>query len=155
MILSIIYWVSLLAAGSIASPCKVQSGNLTTSTGEGSKAALHRDGHSSTTTNNDQKLGIQANPELNLVSPSTNASNAISSSAASGSSGNSGTSDTSGTLTPASGSCPQGFLNTVFNTNAGQSSGFPGTTWRTLTEYGINDWSMLRLPSSKGLLAFH
>ena len=155
--LSLFYASLLLAAGSNASPCKLQSGNWTSSSTTGSKAALHRDGHGSAAVNQNQKLGAQANSGLNLVQPSpsqssTSPSNAgpstapsdsSGSSGGSGGSGTSGTSDISGSLTPASGSCPQGFLNTVFNTNAGQSSGFPGATWKTLTSYGINEWSTL------------
>lgn len=171
MILSIVYVLFSLAAGSIASPCKLNSGNWTSSSTTGAQAAPHRDGHGSAAVNVDEKIGLQANAGLNLVSPSslessspssTMASNAGPSLAASGSSGSSsgsgspgsstsggssssGTSDTSASLTPASGSCPQGFLNTVFNTNAGQSPGFPSATWDTLTKYGMNDWSKSRL----------
>ncbi|MCJ1457771.1 hypothetical protein MMC28_008140 [Mycoblastus sanguinarius] len=37
--------------------------------------------------------------------------------------------------------CKAGFLNAVFNTGAPKNAGWPGTTWSTLTQYGINDWS--------------
>lgn len=167
--LSLVYASLLLAAGSNASPCKMHSGNWTSSSTTVAKAALHRDGHGSAAVNQNQKLGTQANAGLNLPLPysqespapsSTSANNAGPSVAASGSSGpssgsdTSGTSDTSASLTPASGSCPQGFLNTVFNTNAGQSSGFPTATWNTLTEYGINNWSALTLAAPKDLPAY-
>ena len=133
MIPSIFYLVSLLAAGSNASPCKLSSRNSSLTE---SKAALH------------------ANAGLNLVSPSSsagasNAGPSTGSSNSAGSSGTSGTSLTSGSITPASGSCPPGFLNTVFNTNAGQSPGFPSTTWDSLTKHGIDNWSMLRLAAPK------
>ena len=153
MILSLFCVSLLLAAGSNASPCKLQSGNWTSSSTTGAKAALNRDGHGSVAIN---QLGIQANSQESALPSSTSASNpgpSLTASDSSGSSGGSGrstsggsgTSDTSGSLTPASGSCPQGFLNTVFNTNAGQSSGFPSATWNALTEYGIDSWSMLTL----------
>ena len=151
MVLSIVCLIFLLAAGSDASPCKARSVNGTHSLNgtlsftPGLKAALHQ-------------AGGGTNAGLNLVSPSsspgTSASNAGPSTApstppssSSGSSNNSstsggpGTSVVSGSITPASGSCPQGFLNTVFNTNAGQSPGFPSTTWNTLTQHGISNWS--------------
>ncbi|CAF9942966.1 MAG: hypothetical protein ALECFALPRED_010294 [Alectoria fallacina] len=178
MMLSLFYVFLLLAAGSNASPCRLrsgnstsssataakaalhpngnlQSGNWTSSSTTGAKAAPHRDGHGSAAVIQNQKLGTQANAGLDLPLPysqespspsSTSASVATPSVAASGSSGSSSgsgsstTSDISGSLTPASGSCPQGFLNTVFNTNAGQSSGFPSATWTTLTDYGIDSW---------------
>lgn len=153
MILSLFCASLLLAAGSNASPCKLQSGNWTSSSTTGAKAALNRDGHGSAAIN---QLGIQAKSQESALPSSTSASNPGPSLTASGSSGSSGgsgsstsggsgTSDISGSLTPASGSCPQGFLNTVFNTNAGQSSGFPSATWNALTEYGIDSWSMLTL----------
>ena len=44
-------------------------------------------------------------------------------------------------LAPAGGSCPQGFVNTVFNTGAPKSSGWPSTTWSSLASNGVNDWS--------------
>ncbi len=179
MMLSLFYAFLLLAAGSNASPCKLQSGNWTSSSPVGAKAALNRDGHGNAAVNQNQKLGAQANAGLILPlqysqdspSPSsTSASNAgpsiaasgssgsssgsgssgSSTSGGSGSSGTSGTSDISASLTPASGSCPQGFLNAVFNTNAGQSSGFPGATWNTLKEYGIDSWSTSTLAVPKG-----
>lgn len=140
MILSIFYLVFLVAAGSNASPCKLPSGNGTSSSTTGGKAALH-----------------PANPGLNLYSPSrpssTTASNPGPSNpplgSTSGGSGTSGTSSNSSSLNPARGSCPQGFLNTVFNTNAGQSPGFPGTTWDTLTKHGIKEWCTFKLPGQK------
>lgn len=141
MILSIFYLVLLVAAGSNASPCKLPSGNGTSSSATGGKAALR-----------------PANAGLNLYSPpsrpsSTSASSPGPSNPPSGStSGTSGTSVNSSSLTQASGSCPQGFLNTVFNTNAGQSPGFPGTTWDTLTKHGIKEWSTFRLPGLKSRL---
>ena len=168
MMLSLFYVFLLLAAGSNASPCKLHSGNWTSSSSMGATAALHRDGHGNAAVNQNQKLGAQANAGLILplqysqesLSPSsTSASNAgpsiaasgsSGSSSGSGSSGTSGTSDISASLTPASGSCPQGFLNAVFNTNAGQSSGFPGATWNTLKEYGIDSWSTSTLAALKG-----
>ena len=169
MMLSLFYVSLLLAAGSNASPCNLRSGNWTSSSTTGAKAALHRDGHGSAAVNQVQKLGTQANAGLSLPLPysqeslspsSTSASIAGPSIAASGSSGSSsgssssgsstsGTSDISASLTPASGSCPQGFLNTVFNTNAGQSSGFPSATWSSLTTYGIDSWSALMLADPK------
>ncbi|KAF6226300.1 hypothetical protein HO133_009166 [Letharia lupina] len=159
MMLSLVYASLLLAAGSNASPCKLHSGNWTSSSTTVAKAALHRDGHGSAAVNQNQKLGTQANAGLNLPLPYSQESPAPSSTSANnagpsvaGSSDTSGTSDTSASLTPASGSCPQGFLNTVFNTNAGQSSGFPTATWNTLTEYGINNWSALRLQLQKTFL---
>ena len=155
MILSIFYLLFLLAAGSSASPCKLNSGNGTSSPTPGEKAAPQRDGHGSAALNSNQKLAPQSNAGLNLVlpsndstnnaGPSTGQSTPASTSSGSGSSGTSGTSAISGPLTPASGSCPPGFLNTVFNTNAGQSSGFPSTTWDTLTKHGISDWSTFSL----------
>lgn len=187
MMLSLFYAFLLLAAGSNASPCRLQSGNSTSSSSTAAKAALHpngnlqsgnwtsssttgakaaphRDGHGSAAVIQNQKLGTQANAGLDLPLPysqessspsSTSASVATPSVAASGSSGSSSgsgsstTSDISGSLTPASGSCPQGFLNTVFNTNAGQSSGFPSATWTTLTDYGIDSWSTSTLAAPK------
>ena len=128
MVSSIVYLLFLLAAGSDASPCKARSINGTSSLNgtslitPGSKAALHRDGGGT-------------NAGLNLVSPSSSNSST---------SGGQGTSVISGSITPASGSCPQGFLNTVFNTNAGQSPGFPSTTWNTLTQHGMDNWSTFR-----------
>lgn len=161
MMLSLVYASLLLAAGSNASPCKLHSGNWTSSSTTVAKAALHRDGHGSAAVNQNQKLGTQANAGLNLPLPYSQESPAPSSTSASnagpsvaGSSDTSGTSDTSASLTPASGNCPQGFLNTVFNTNAGQSSGFPTATWNTLTEYGINNWSALTLAAPKDLPAY-
>lgn len=156
MMLSLFYASLLLAAGSNASPCKLHSGNWTSSSTTGSKASLNRDGHGSAAVNAGLNLPLQYSQQSSSPS-SSSASNPGPSNAAtdssgsssgsgsstsggSGSSGTSGTSEVSGSLTPASGSCPQGFLNTVFNTNAGQSSGFPSATWKTLTEYGINDW---------------
>ena len=153
--LSLFYASLLLAAGSNASPCKMQSGNWTSSSTTGVKGAA---------VNINQKLGTQANAGLNLPlaysqessSPSSttasNASPSVSapdSSGSSSASGGSGTSDTSTSLTPASGSCPQGFLNAVFNTNAGQSSGFPSATWNSLQNYGIDNWSTFTLTTSK------
>lgn len=168
MVPSLFYAFLVFAAGSNASPCKLQSGNWTSSSTTGAKAAPHRDGHGSAAINQNQKLGIQANAGLNLplqysqestLPSSTSASVAAPSVAASDSSGSSsgsgsstsGTSDTSASLTPASGSCPPGFLNTVFNTNAGQSSGFPSATWNSLKDYGINNWSTLALAAPKNI----
>lgn len=141
MILPLFYASLLFAAGSNASPCTLRSGNWTSSTTTGAKAAANRDGHGSAAVAG-LVLPLAYSQESSSPS-STSASIAASSVAASGSSGSSGgsgTSDVSGSLTPASGSCPQGFLNTVFNTNAGQSSGFPSATWTTLTDYGIDNW---------------
>lgn len=164
MMLSLFYASLLLAAGSNASPCKLHSGNWTSSSATSAKAAPHRDGQGSAAVNQNEKLGTQANAGLNLPLPysqesstpqSTTPSVSTPSVAASGSSGSSsgsgssGTSDISASLTPASGSCPQGFLNTVFNTNAGQSSGFPSATWTTLTQHGIDNWSMSILTAPK------
>ena len=177
MMPSLFYAFLVFAAGSNASPCKLQSGNWSSSATTGAKAALHRDGHGSAAVNQNQKLGIQANAGLDLPLPysqdssapsSTSASNAgpsvaasdssgsssgsgSSTSRGSGSAGTSGTSDTSASLTPASGSCPPGFLNTVFNTNAGQSSGFPSATWNSLKDYGIENWSTSALAAPKDI----
>ena len=154
MKLSIFYLGFLLAAGSNASPCKLNSGNGTSSPTTGEKAAPQRDGHGSAALNSNQKLAPQSNAGLNLVLPSNNSTNNAgpSTPASSGNSGTSGTSAISGPLTPASGSCPPGFLNTVFNTNAGQSPGFPSTTWDTLTKHGISDWSTFSLASLRSRL---
>ena len=168
MMLSIFYLLLLLAAGSNTSPCKPSSGKGALSSGTGGTNTTHRDGQGSGAAYANQKLGLQGNASLNLVSPSSQASappsnnSAINtgshnptsgSSGSSGSSGGgSGTSDTSGSLTPASGTCPQGFLNAVFNTNAGQASGFPSTTWDSLTKHGINNWSMYNLAGLKSHL---
>lgn len=158
MILSIFYLGFLLAAGSNASPCKLNSGNGTSSPTPGEKAAPQRDGHGSAALNSNQKLAPQSNAGLNLVLPSNNSANNAGPSTPAltpsgfGTSGTSGTSPISGPLTPASGSCPPGFLNTVFNTNAGQSPGFPSTTWDTLTKHGISDWSTFSLASLRSRL---
>ena len=164
--LSLFYVSLLLAAGSNASPCRLQSGNSSSSLTTGG------DGQGSAATDQDQnqKLHIlplpysQGSQTSSITSasspgPSLAASGASGSSGSSGSSGNSGnsgnsgTSVTSGSLTPASGSCPPGFLNTVFNTNAGQSAGFPSTTWKSLTENGIDNWSALTLAAQKTFCA--
>ena len=138
MILSLFCASLLYAAGSNASPCLPRSGNSTSSTvTEGSKIALHP--------------GSAAG--LSLVS--TSGASGSNTTAASSNSGTSGTSITSGNLTPASGSCPSGFLNVVFNTNAGQAAGFPGTTWRTLTSYGMDNWSASTLAVQKNLLPIY
>ena len=137
MILSLFCAFLLYAAGSNASPCLPRSGNLTSSTlTKGSKIAPHP--------------GSAAG--LSLVSTS-GASGSIPTAASN--SGTSGTSLTSGNLTPASGSCPSGFLNVVFNTNAGQAAGFPGTTWSTLTSYGMDNWSASTLAVQKNLLPIY
>ena len=134
MILSLFCASLLYAAGSNASPCLPRSGNLTSS--KGSKIAL--------------QPGSAAG--LSLVSTS-GASGSIPTAAPN--SGTSGTSITSGNVTPASGSCPPGFLNVVFNTNAGQAAGFPGTTWSTLTSYGMDNWSASTLAVQKNLLPIY
>ena len=160
MMLSIFYLLLLLAAGSKASPCKPGSGNGTSSSGTGGTKTIYRDGQGSGAANGNQKLGLQGKAGLNLVPSSSQASVPWSNNSAtsgpsesSGSSGSgSGTSDTTGSLTPTSGTCPQGFLNTVFNTNAGQASGFPSTTWDTLTKHGINNWSVYNLAGLKSHL---
>ena len=134
MLLSLFYVSLFFAAGSNASPCTPKTGNWTSSISTtGSKLALHRDGHGSAA-------------GLSLVSTSGGSG---SNNTAASSSGTSGTSITSGHLTSASGSCPTGFLNVVFNTNAGQAAGFPSTTWSTLTSYGINNWSASTLAVQK------
>ena len=160
MMLSIFHLLLLLAAGSKASPCKPSSGNGTSSSGTGGTDTIHQDGQGSGAANGNQKLGLQGKAGLNLVSSSSQSSVPWSNNSAtsgpsesSGSSGSgSGPSDTSGSLNPASGTCPQGFLNTVFNTNAGQASGFPSTTWDTLTKHGINNWSVYNLAGLKSHL---
>ena len=170
MMLSIFYLLLLLAAGSRASPCKPSSGNGTSSSGTGRTDTIHRNGQGSGAANGNQKLGLQGKAGLNLTSSSSQASappsnnsaiNAGSNNPTSGSSGSSssfgsgsGTSEISGSLTPASGTCPQGFLNTVFNTNAGQASGFPSTTWDTLTKHGISNWSVYNLAGLKSHFMF-
>ena len=134
MFLSLFCASLLFAAGSNASPCIPKTGNWTSSISTtGSKLALHRDGHGSAA-------------GLSLVSTSGGSG---SNNTAASSSGTSGTSITSGHLTSASGSCPTGFLNVVFNTNAGQAAGFPSTTWNTLTSYGISNWSASTLAVQK------
>lgn len=152
MMLSLFSASLLLAAGSNASPCKLHSGNWTSSSAAGPKSAA---------VIQNQKLGTQANAGLNLPLQYSQGSSSTSSPGSSGSSGGSGgstsggsgTSDTSASLSPASGSCPQGFLNTVFNTNAGQGSGFPSTAWTTLTGHGMNNWSTLIFAAPENL--FH
>lgn len=153
MMLSIVYLLLLFTAHSKAFPCKPSSGNGTSSSRTGGINAIHRDGRGSGAANGNQKLGLQGNAGSNLVPSSSQASalpsnnsaiHAGSCNATSGSSGSSGT--------PASGTCPQGFLNTVFNTGASQASGFPSTTWDTLTKYGINNWSMFNLTGPKSHL---
>ena len=129
MFLSLFCASLLFAAGSNASPCTPRNGNLTSSISTtGSKLALHRDGH-----------GSAAGLSLVKTSGGSGSNSTVASSP--GTNGTSGTSITSGSLTSASGSCPTGFLNVVFNTNAGQAAGFPSTTWSTLTSYGISNWS--------------
>lgn len=160
MMPSLFYTFLLLAAGSNASPCKLHSGNWTSSSTTGAKAALHRDGHGSAAVNLNlplqysQESALPSSTSASVATPSVAPSDSSSSSGGSGGSGSadtSGTSDTSASLTPASGSCPPGFLNTVFNTNAGQSSGFPSATWNALKEYGIEDWSTLALSASENI----
>ena len=146
MFLSLFCASLLFAAGSNASPCTPRTGNLTSSISTtGLKLALHRDGH-----------GSAAGLSLVKSSGGSGSNNTVASSSGtsgtsgiSGTPGTSGTSITSGNLTSASGSCPTGFLNVVFNTNAGQAAGFPSTTWSTLTSYGINNWSASTLAVKK------
>ena len=162
MMPSLFYTFLLLAAGSKASPCKLHSGNWTSSSTTGAKAALHRDGHGSVAVNLNlplqysQESALPSSTSADVAAPSVAPSDSSGSSGGSSGSGSSavggsGTSDTSASLTPASGSCPPGFINAVFNTNAGQSSGFPSATWNSLKQYGIEDWSTLALAAPENM----
>lgn len=54
--------------------------------------------------------------------------------------------------------CPEKFLNVVFNTPAGNQSGWPQPRWDTLTSYGVSDWvgfinsSLVPIPSNENAL---
>ena len=43
------------------------------------------------------------------------------------------------------GKCPAWFRNTVFNTGAPRNTGWPQTTWNSLTANGVTDWSKSKI----------
>lgn len=146
--LSFIYILSLLAAGSIAGPCKPrstpESGSATPNGGAtpGSGAATPNGG--ATPGSGAATPNGGATPQVKAAKQRVTSNNTVSQQgglalplpysltgpAPAGPTGGSG-----------AGSCPPGFMNTVFNTNAGKNGGWPETTWNSLSSNGINDWS--------------
>ena len=141
--LSLFFAVLLIAAGSNASLCKPRSVSPATSasgvnpTGYPSgsqQLSLHRG------TGNTLQNAVNNSPGTQTVNgPGPGAQPGIQQL---GSGSNAPPSTPSGGPA-APGSCPPGFLNTVFNTNAPAQGGWPQTVWSSLSSNGINNWRML------------
>ena len=161
--LSLFYVVLALAAGSNASPCTPSSGSSAPATGDSApatneKAAAQPAGSGQNIVLNSPSggLGSYSGP----LRFTQGASVANTTATTSGSSSPSATVSAGGStangapVTP--GSCPKGFLNTVFNTNAPKNGGWPSTVWSSLTGNGVNEWSTSIPPlQSHSLLTSH
>ena len=150
--ISLFYAVLFLAAGSNASPCKPKSsGTISVS-----PTVAASSGSSSVSS------AVPASSGPSSVSPPVPASSGSSSGTAANhvASGQNNLNSlplypnitlslpsSSSAPAPAAGggSCPQGFINTVFNTGAGKLGGWPSTTWSSLSGNGVNQWSKRRL----------
>lgn len=149
--LSLVYAALFLAAGSNASPCKPSTSATTSAAASASSSAVAGPGGAATPAGGASPKAAEAvqgasNNLISLGTPSNGSSSGglvlpplYSQTASASVSAPSG----AASVAPASGggSCPAGFINTVFNTNAGKNGGWPGTTWSSMSSNGVGNWS--------------
>lgn len=151
--LSLFYIVLALAAGSNGSPCTPSNSSSAPATGDSApatneKAAVQQAGTGSNIVLNSGSgdLGSVSGPlQYSQSAPVSNTTATASAPSAASSTASAGGSTASGAAT--SGSCPAGFINTVFNTNAPKNGGWPQTVWSSMTSNGVNDWSTFPHPN--------
>lgn len=149
--LPLFYAALFLAAGSNASPCKLSTSSSAPATAGSSGAATPgggvTPGAASAGAATGQKSAAQVKGSNNnlagLATPSNSSSSGLVLPPLYSKTASAAASTATASIAPVSGggSCPDGFINTVFNTGAPKSSGWPDTTWSSLSGNGVKQWS--------------
>ncbi len=153
--LPLFYVALVLAAGSDASPCKPSASSSAPSVAGSGGAATPGGGASSggaTAGKDSAAQAVGANNNLaGLSTPSNTSGSGLILPPHYSNSASATASTATASIAPVSGggSCPEGFINAVFNTNAPKNGGWPGTTWTSLSEHGVNNWSGYNQPRTR------
>jgi len=140
--LPLFYTALFLAAGSNASPCKPSASSSAPAAAGPGGAAIPSGGVSAGKISAAQVAGSNNNL-AGLATPSNNSGSGLVLPLPYSRSASAAVSTATASIAPVSGggSCPDGFINTVFNTNAPKNGGWPGTTWSSLSGHGVKNWS--------------